>query len=417
MAEEMPTVRVESSWDGGVQKSLQDAVALTHLSSHKRNEDGSLTDMVQPDTCILLTRPCEENGNQETTSQSCSISLRLDPSSPFAIASLVIVCEARMVEIYGAHNEYLMTASAELIDEVGDMAVYCAQVDLTQLTQECTLKFARLKKPSEMWLYGIKVIWSRYNSSSLTSQTVGVNFDSVEQRLRQSQTQLSGRAERCKQFLKMYSSLNEEKKSLQGFPDPMSLLSLIPAMTRQCGSQKNYFALRVESPSDVPSTSALSSDKEAKDSSGSICSGCSDKIESMLEKKLSSMENRIMGALDVKLAAMQEHQDRQIQSLFNLLERTVSGGVKFKPKIYSETADQHFPDRESAMEHSIKKILDEKVNLLNKEAVFRRNTCEGNTDNILRNAFMALKLNEMYTGASHSDMDSTSATTVVQKGS
>lgn len=45
-----------------------------------------------------------------------------------------------MIEVYGAHNEYLVTASAELIDEVGDMAVYCAQVDLAQLTQECTLK-------------------------------------------------------------------------------------------------------------------------------------------------------------------------------------------------------------------------------------------------------------------------------------
>ena len=45
-----------------------------------------------------------------------------------------------MVEVYGAHNEYLKTTSAELIDELGDMAVYCAQVDLSELTQECSLK-------------------------------------------------------------------------------------------------------------------------------------------------------------------------------------------------------------------------------------------------------------------------------------
>lgn len=36
MAEEMPTIRVESSWDAGNQKSLKDAVALTPLSSYKR---------------------------------------------------------------------------------------------------------------------------------------------------------------------------------------------------------------------------------------------------------------------------------------------------------------------------------------------------------------------------------------------
>lgn len=268
-----------------------------------------------------------------------------------------------------------------------------------------------------MWLYGIRVIWTSHNSSKRTSQSAGVNFDTVEQRLKQSHTQLSGRAERCKQFLKMYSSLNDEKKSLQGFPDPMSLLSLIPAISRQCDPQKSYFASSIESPSDIASASSRSSDEKPRDSQSSMCSGCSGKLEDVLEKKLSSMENRIMGALDLKLAALQEHQDRQMQNLFNLLERTVPGDVKLKPKICTETSDQCFPEKESTIEQSIKKMLDEKVNSFNKESVYRRIACEGNKDNILRNAFMALKLNEMYSGASHSEMDTSSAPAVVQKGS
>lgn len=412
MAKEMPKIRVSSSWEAGNQKSLEDAVALTPFSSYKRNEDGSLTDMVQLDSCILLSRPCEENGNQEISSQSCSISLRLESPFPSSIASLVVVCEARMVEVYGAHNEYLKTTSAELIDELGDMAVYCAQVDLSELTQECSIRFARMKKPSEMWLYGIKVIWTNHDSCRKKSHTVGVNFDSVEERLKQSQTQLSGRAERCKQFLKMYSSLNDEKKSLQGFPDPMSLLSLIPAMTRQCGSQKSYYAPNLE----TPSTSSVLSDKITSDIKGSVCNGCAGKFESILEKKLLSMENRIMGALDDKLTALQERQDKQMQNLFNMLERTVAVGVKVKPKASIETSDECLLERESTIEQSIKKMLDEKVNLLNKGAAFRKNACDGNAD-IFRNAFMALKLNEMYSGASHSEMDTAGAPTVVQKGS
>lgn len=49
--------------------------------------------MVQLDSCILLNQPCEENGNQDTVPQSCSISLQLESPFPSAIASLVVVSE------------------------------------------------------------------------------------------------------------------------------------------------------------------------------------------------------------------------------------------------------------------------------------------------------------------------------------
>lgn len=413
MSQENVSVDVSCSWESANEKTLLDAITVAEFSAKKRDEDGALTDMVELESCILLTQPLEENGNNDRVSpEPCSITLKLMSKSPSIIANLVVACEAKLIEVYGAHNEYLMTVSADLIDQVDDMAVYCADIAINQLTQDCTLKFARLSRPTAMWLYGIKVIWNVVDNYEKTNKHLGVNFESVEQRLRESHTQLSGKAENCKQFLKMYSSLNDQNKSALGLSDPLSLLSLLPGITRGKRSTDNSFlnfASQSFKHSGAGDTSKrLNSDEYvSRDSDNSNSHACSDKFERILERHLTSMENRIMKALDEKIAAMQQQQEQQLQSLISLILHNRSPiDVRLQPK---DKDCSKLSDQDTKIEQAIKKMIDHKQMISSyHQEPSQRNYIGDTNENVLKNALMALKFNEVLEGTSHS-ANSTSA--------
>lgn len=407
MSTQAVTVNVTSSWVTANKKSLNDAVSAVPFSDTHRNKDGSLTDMVDLDSCVLLMRPEEENGNHDATGQPCSITLRLESSTLSMISHIVVVCEARMIEVSGAFGEYLTTVATELLDEIDDTSVFCCDLKLSQLTQECTLKFAKLTRTSDMWLYGVKVVWKTEESR----QNPGLNLESVEQRLKDSRTQLSDRAKSCKQFLKMYSASNEQKKSLQGFPDPMSLLSLLPAMSRQKQArslESSFLESATQRFKSVPSSSnhMSSESKSSADQDNSICGGCSLKFESMLERQLMSMESRIMKALDEKMAALQYHQDKQIENLVHLLSTSASD----RSRGNSGGGDSVLSDQDLKIEQTIKKMMDQRN-------VPSYSTDDTKDENILRNALMTMRLNKMYTGTSCSNGIESSMSQVVQNSS
>lgn len=60
-----------------------------------REEDGSLTDMVELESCVLLSSSVEENGNQDYSPEPCIISFKLEAPRDIVIANIVIVCEVR----------------------------------------------------------------------------------------------------------------------------------------------------------------------------------------------------------------------------------------------------------------------------------------------------------------------------------
>ncbi|KAK3925101.1 ATPase PAAT [Frankliniella fusca] len=403
MSLEKVSVEISSSWKIGNQKTLQDAITVVPFSATKSNEDGALTDMVELESCVLLTQPEEENGNDknaDTSPRSCSVTLQLKSEVPSVISSVVIVCEAKLVEVYGAHNEYLKTVSADFVDEVDDMAVFCAEMTINQLTQNCTLKFARLNRLTDMWLYGIKVIWNVVDNLEASQSRQGFNFESVEQRLRESQTQLSSRAENCKNFLKMYSSLNDHNKSALGISDPLSVLSLLPSMSvdrRKMASSFLNATLQNCTPqgSDDMFKSSNSMKNVEKNSENDSNHSCCDKFESILQSHLTSMENRLLKALDERLAVLQLRQEQQFQSLLNLVLENNKIPIDVRCTSKDDNDSTLLLDQDSKLELAIKTMMDQRQDST------RRNNIGNTKENFLRNALMNLKFNEVLEGTSH----------------
>ena len=395
MSEKIVSVEVGCSWETGNQKTLKNAVSLSPLTDYNRNEEGTLTDMVDLDSCLLLTQPTEENGNQKFLPQSCSITLQLLSNSPIIINTIVVVCEARIIEVYGQHDEYLSTVSADFLDEVDDMSVYCAEISLTQMARECTLKFARLRKASEMWLYGLKVIWNFQDKERRDlGPTSSVNFETVEQRLKESQTTLSNRAESCKQFLKMYSSLSEEKKPMHGFADPLTLLSLLPASQRRGnllqGSAMKMFTQALGNGNNNMTPNKPPDTDVSKEDESFCCQKCTQHIEAVLDKKLMMMETRLLKAFDDRLVALQEHQNKHIEKLFvNISKGSEQSSKQFVPKASSSIGAED----DSRVEEIIKLMMKQKGILTDARDSFQfRNTC-GDSNDIIRNALFATQFN------------------------
>lgn len=282
-----------------------------------------------------------------------------------------------------------------------------------------------------MWLYGIKVIWNIESSHrKLISPTSSVNFETVEQRLKESHTPLSDRAENCKQFLKMYSSLSNDKKPFQDLVDPLSLLSLLPTGRKRANlhesSVLHSVAQSFGNGTSITGSSVINNERGLSHDEGSCekhesfcCKKCSHNIESILDKKLMLMENRLLKALDDKMAALQHHQDRQIE---NLLYHITKSGATLSKVSTPKPNNSVESDKDLKMEQVIKQMIDQKGIYLppsSNETIHRRNACDDPKDtDILRNALLAMQLNGMFTETSHqSGLEDRSGPTVVQKSS
>lgn len=68
----------------------------------------------------------------------CRLMLHSQP--PYLIQKVTVLCEARLIEIYGRHSEYLKTIRNQIVDEVDDMVVFRGDVQLERPSPECSLK-------------------------------------------------------------------------------------------------------------------------------------------------------------------------------------------------------------------------------------------------------------------------------------
>lgn len=260
-----------------------------------------------------------------------------------------------------------------------------------------------------MWVYGVKVLWKTDNDFKQNKNNSShLNFETVEQRLKDSCTPLSGRAENCKQFLKMYSSLSEPKQTL---PGAESLFSLLPALRAAGNTPHGSFLESLAqgfsvSPSAGSSSSANSDKHPPLEIDNTFCPNCSRNCNRTLEDKLKAMENRIMKALDDKVAALQQHQDNQFQNLFHLLAEIKAPG--------------RFKDQESVsdakIELAIKNSFMKGSRGLSTSSV-QDNNQGRNSLSALRNSIMALGLNEMLVGGSHQSSIDTNGQATISNGS
>ncbi|GBM23570.1 hypothetical protein AVEN_196645-1 [Araneus ventricosus] len=182
---------VQSSWKVADDRPISDAVV-----SSVESESADLEDEIMVENCVLLEAPDIGDGMYPTV-PACQLLISCEP--PHQISRISVLCEARVIEIYGHHGEYLKTVKNVLLEEAEDMIVFRGDVVLDRPSSLCSIKFLLLRSPSEMWLYGVKIQTAKVAADVQNQMTIPLA--SVEQRLTQMGLVLSDKAEAFKQLV------------------------------------------------------------------------------------------------------------------------------------------------------------------------------------------------------------------------
>ncbi|KAF8774733.1 uncharacterized protein LOC129984340 [Argiope bruennichi] len=182
---------IQSSWKVADDRPISDAVV-----SSVESESADLEDEIMVENCVLLEAPDIGDGMYPTV-PACQLLISCEP--PHQISRISVLCEARVIEIYGHHGEYLKTVKNILLEEAEDMIVFRGDVVLDRPSSLCSIKFLLLRSPNEMWLYGMKIQTAKVISEMQNQMTIPLA--SVEQRLTQMGLVLSDKAEAFKQLV------------------------------------------------------------------------------------------------------------------------------------------------------------------------------------------------------------------------
>ncbi|XP_024084941.1 uncharacterized protein LOC106673446 [Cimex lectularius] len=130
--------------------------------------------------------------------ENCMLSITLEDPC-LKIVKLSIVCEARMVELYGKFGEYVGTEICTLLDSSLNISFYNVQPNIYP-SKEVSIKFLGIK--NSVWIYGVKLLL-RYEQPT---QPSFFDFNNVEEILKCSKIPISDKAERAKRFLQHFTN-------------------------------------------------------------------------------------------------------------------------------------------------------------------------------------------------------------------
>lgn len=208
---------VQSSWKVINDRPVSDAV-VTSVDS----ESADFEDEIMVENCVLLEAPDIRDGIYPTV-PACQLLISCEP--PYQISRISVLCEARVIEIYGHHGEYLKTVKNVLLEEAEDMIVFRGDVTLDRPSSLCSIKFLLLRSPNEMWLYGVKILTTKV-PCDMTSQMT-IPLAAVEQRLMEMGLVLSDKAEAFKQLVQNCQKSNVGNLDIRDMITHLTMLNLI----------------------------------------------------------------------------------------------------------------------------------------------------------------------------------------------
>lgn len=304
---------VTSTWNTEYpDKHIQNSVSLSVL-----NESVSIEDIVSLDSCVHLL--CPEGDD----TIGCTLYIKFSEPSLFSVCRVVVVSEARMVEVYGDCGEYCTTCKGDYIDEFEGCAVYKADASLQLPTQEVLLKFAGLKDKHQMWIYGICLL---VKQTDKVQGIANVNFQKVNELLKESKIPLSDKAEKCKKFLQSYGGFTDSK--MQGkAPDPQILIKLLES---QCMTQLKPLS---ETGRKCLSNLMPFLSKEEKDLHScenkvpvtDSCSGSSHDLKELkqyVDLRIAQLEHSLYTKLDNMLNQIEIKQNEKLDTILRTLKKS-----------------------------------------------------------------------------------------------
>ncbi|XP_046997149.1 uncharacterized protein LOC124612792 [Schistocerca americana] len=311
---------VTCSWNVVNERQLNDAISFTTEASPERLKD--LESVVSLETCVHLSA--------KDDLQPCILELRPEK---LKIKSFVIVSEARIVEIYGNCGEYILTSHGDFFDECQDLVVFVIEVKLPQPSQECTIKFARTKDKEQMWLFGIHIFAE--NCTNLTPQNT-INFQNVNNILKESGHQLSEKAEKYKKLLQLYGSCWDQNKSQMRPPNAQNLLKMFEV---ECLSQYNQIgaqaknvtrcltdilpSFNIRQKENPPAASSECAELNCSDVAvqHQSCDTITEDLKLYISEQCDVIEKRILSKVEEKLEELDRRQNQKLDKILCLLSK------------------------------------------------------------------------------------------------
>ncbi|KAJ9597616.1 hypothetical protein L9F63_011522 [Diploptera punctata] len=311
-------LEISCTWEIINSKHVSDAVTFSIGSC--KTENDSLENIVNVDTCIHLIN----RGNGPT-----ELKLGLGCMKSFNIRKISVVSEARIIELFGKCEEYITTVHADFFDECEDMSVYIAETEIPQPTSECYLKFARLRRKDEMWLYGIHITFDK--ADPIFMRHPSVNFQNVNRILKDSGHQLTEKAEKCKKFLQLYGSFLDPNKTQNKVPDPQILMKMFEA---EYLAQQNPLSSKAKTVSKcitemLPGFSASMKDKNGTEEATALSKETENNIKfdnvafvlkQIIDKKFNELEKTLMVNVEEKFKELERKQNEKLNLIISKIE-------------------------------------------------------------------------------------------------
>ncbi|XP_065282787.1 uncharacterized protein [Dermacentor albipictus] len=191
-------IKAKCTWKVQGDRPVSDAIVY-----FEDNENIDLEDAISAENCVQLEAPVDDDVTGNYIVPACQVFLFCGETHQ--MSSVSILSEARVIEVYGYHGEYLSTLKNELMEEVDGMSVFRGDLKLTRPLKECCLKFIPLKSKDSMWLYGIKVVvQEKPRPDTLQLFPTSMPLKDVEERLEASGAQLSEKAESLKRMMELF---------------------------------------------------------------------------------------------------------------------------------------------------------------------------------------------------------------------
>ncbi|XP_037555251.1 uncharacterized protein LOC119431877 isoform X1 [Dermacentor silvarum] len=191
-------IKAKCTWKVQGDRPVSDAIVY-----FEDNENIDLEDAISAENCVQLEAPVDDDVTGNYIVPACQVFLFCGETHQ--MSSVSILSEARVIEVYGYHGEYLSTLKNELMEEVDGMSVFRGDLNLTRPLKECCLKFIPLKSKDSMWLYGIKVVvQEKPRPDTLQLFPTSMPLKDVEERLEASGAQLSEKAESLKRMMELF---------------------------------------------------------------------------------------------------------------------------------------------------------------------------------------------------------------------
>lgn len=242
---------------------------------------------------------------RQNKNESCTLSLDVVDSS-IKVTKLTVISEARIIEFYGKHGEYICTEKGHQVGRIAGKKFFIAQASVCP-TKEITVKFCT--NDDSIWLYGITLFI--VSSVQPTCNSI-IDYASVDQMLRSSNIHLSEKAERAKTFIMNYSTLGNNANN-----DTRNLHGLLQKWNSLGGNSKTLLSQL----SEISTVTNNGNESVLTSENGNTKQDKVNDLKNYVDKKIQQLEERVQNNLQICLKEFEHKQNEKLDNIIQLLQK------------------------------------------------------------------------------------------------